>query len=174
MRFTWVLSFIILLATGACQEKKPSENIREGEAANTSLEASVTNMRRLVSELETALVKISRLNTSDSAKNTLMKRDQDMVAIYKVEEPPLLDTLADDAEVLAKEASSLLDESRALTEAARQQIKQQPLPENDNSNVTQMLSQELKDQIIHVEELISQIENEAKKLEIEVKKSAGS
>lgn len=174
MKFALVLSFSTLLAIGACQEKKPSEKAGQAEAVSPSLDASVTNMRKLVSDLESALVKISSLNASDSTKSSLMKRDQDMVAIYKVEEPPLVDTLPDDRNVLVKEASRLLDESRALTEVARRQIEQQQsIVDNDKSSATEMLSQELKDQTAHVQELISQIENEAKTLESEIKKTAG-
>lgn len=172
IKFSIVLSFIAFLALSSCQEQKQAENDKGQMAGTDSLQVAVMHTKSVVSQLDSALIEIAKLNTPDSVKNDLMSRDQDMVRIYKVEEPPIVDTLAGNRDALKKEASRLLDNARALITSANQQIKQQQsLFESDTLNYTDELKQVLNDQLMTLRDLISNVESEAERLEEEIKKT---
>lgn len=172
IKFSLVISFIILITLCSCQEQKKAENGKGQLARTDSLQVAVMHMKSAVSQLDSALIEITKLNNTDSIKNDLMSRDQDMVRIYKVEEPPIVDTLAGNRDALKTEASRILDRARALIAAANQQIRQQQaIMESDTLNSTKELKQAVNEQIESVRALILKVEHETERLEGEIKKT---
>lgn len=180
MRF---LSIRILLPIAAllfllisCGEEKKAD-VEQSQAEDyDSLNASITIVKHYVRKLDSTLLETSTLaallNNSDPAKSALRSRDRDVVRMYEIEKPPLVDTLSDDYNHRSViEANKVVEDANYAIETIKEEIEAKKLqyaqgeidPERE---ITQEFQALMKD----YEKIIREAENEVETLQKKIDK----
>ena len=137
MKIFWSYLYLFLLFNTAffsCQQREEN-NDGYNEQFYSSLQKTTEQLKQHVRVLDSALLQASKLENilqhPDSAKRTLMSRDQDMVSIYKPETTPILDTASNDTRPEIQEAKVVLEKSRASIREANKYLEPQAANQQD-------------------------------------------